>query len=337
MASNIKVFVSTVMVKYSIIIPVKAINDYIRETVSHIQTLDSNEWELIILPNEFDLDEWNDSRIRIISSGRVGPADKRDLGASFARGEFLVFLDDDSYPNSDLLKVATPYFKDARVVAIGGPAITPPNDSFWQKVSGAVFLSKFSGGNPERYIPIGEEKEIYDWPSVNFIVKKKDFIEIGGFSSPYWPGEDTKLCLDLLNKTGKKIIYVPSLIVWHHRREGFLPHLRQISAYGLHRGYFARVYPENSRKLLYLMPSIFFMLCIFTLFYYLIPINLNLIIIICWIIYLLALVKSFFDILKYENWKISIMAIIYIPATHFCYGFSFLRGLFKKNLISKLR
>ena len=65
-----------IMVKYSIIIPVKAINDYVRETVPYIQCLDSNEWELIILPNELDRDEWVDSRVSIIPSGRVGPAKK---------------------------------------------------------------------------------------------------------------------------------------------------------------------------------------------------------------------------------------------------------------------
>ena len=245
------------MVKFSIIIPVKEINDYVRETVPYVQALDLTSWELIILPNELDRDEWCDDRIRIIRSGRVGPAKKRDLGAKYASGEILVFLDDDSYPNPRLLSVASPYFDDENIVAIGGPAITPANDSFWQKVSGAVFLSKFSGGTPERYLSIGSSKEVDDWPSVNFMVRKKDFMKIGGFNSPYWPGEDTKLCLDLLNSTNKKIIYVPNLMVWHHRRAGLLGHLKQIGAYGIHRGYFARVYRKNSRKITYFAPSAF--------------------------------------------------------------------------------
>ena len=130
------------MVNFSIIIPVKAINDYVRETVHFIKDLEVDQWELIILPNELDKDEWQDKRIKLIPSGMVGPAEKRDLGASFALGKILVFLDDDSYPNSDILTIATPYFEDDEIVALGGPAVTPHNDSFWQKVSGAVFLSK---------------------------------------------------------------------------------------------------------------------------------------------------------------------------------------------------
>ena len=76
---------------------------------------------------------------------------------------------------------------------------SPPHDDFWQKVSGAVFLSRFSGGAPERYLSVGPVKEVEDWPSVNMMVRKADFLAIGGFDSPYWPGEDTKLCLDLKN------------------------------------------------------------------------------------------------------------------------------------------
>jgi hypothetical protein len=37
----------------------------------------------------------------------------------------------------------------------------------------------------------------------------------------------------------------------------FRPHLKQIAGYGLHRGYFAKKIPENSRRLLYFVPTLF--------------------------------------------------------------------------------
>lgn len=187
-------------VKFSLIIPVKTINAYVRETVPYIQAIKRQDWELIILPNEPEINEWADNRISVVPSGKVGPAKKRDIGAELAKGEILVFLDDDSYPEQDLLDIAANYFENNEVVAIGGPAMTPPTDSFWQRVSGAVFLSRLSGGAPERYVPIGGVREINDWPSVNLMVRRKDFRAIGGFNSPYWPGEDTKLCLDLIQQ-----------------------------------------------------------------------------------------------------------------------------------------
>jgi GT2 family glycosyltransferase len=324
--------------RFSIIIPVKEINDYVRETVPYIQTLDLGNWELIIVPNGPDQNEWeSDTRISLFSSGRVGPADKRDQATEIAKGEILVFLDDDSYPKSDLLSIAMKYFDDDSVSAIGGPAITPESDTYWQKVSGAVFLSKFTGGNPERYIPVGIAREVDDWPSVNFIVRKSDFIEVGGFNSPYWPGEDTHLCLKLIQKT-KKIMYAPELIVWHHRRSGLMRHIKQVGAYGLHRGYFARRLPETSLKAKYFAPSA--ILCLFTasIFSAFLPVMLRNLIIVGLVIYGIALIIGSVSIAKLTTPKIALGAVPFVMTTHLTYGFRFIQGILKScPLVSKLR
>lgn len=325
------------MIKFSIIIPVKAINDYVRETVPYIQAFQRDDWELIILPNESDPDEWHDPHIRIMPSGRVGPAKKRDMGAESAAGEILVFLDDDSYPESNLLDIAERYFDHPDVVALGGPAITPPHDSFWQKVSGAVFLSKLSGGVPERHVPVGDVRQVEDWPSVNLMVSREAFLEIGGFNSPYWPGEDTKFCLDLIQKTGKKILYIPTMRVWHHRRAGLAAHLKQVGGYGLHRGYFAKVHPETSRKLLYFIPSAFVLfLGVTVLSLFVLPRIPN-ILIIGWSIYMLALAKAWYDMQKYESPRVAFAALGYTFLTHLWYGIRFGQGLMTTNLVSRLR
>ena len=50
--------------RFSIIIPVKEINDYVRETVPYIQTLDLENWELIIVPNGPDHNEWESDKLQ---------------------------------------------------------------------------------------------------------------------------------------------------------------------------------------------------------------------------------------------------------------------------------
>jgi GT2 family glycosyltransferase len=324
--------------EYSIIIPVKSINDYVRETVGYILNLESPYWELFIISNQHEKSEWSDARIKVISSGRVGPGRKRDLGATISNGQVLVFLDDDSYPAANLLEVAEKYFWSADVVAIGGPGITPDSDGFWQRVSGAVFLSKFSGGAPERYLSIGPEREVDDWPSVNLMVRKEDFLKVGGFNTDFWPGEDTKLCLDLITKTAKKIIYVPNLIVWHHRRAGFMAHLKQVGAYGLHRGYFAKKYPKTSLRLKYFAPSILFCIFVVTVFSKFISPLFFMVTMCFWAIYTLLLIKVVFDISKSEKFFVAIASVFYVASSHLIYGIRFLEGLLlKKNLVSKLR
>jgi len=327
-----------IQAKFSIIIPLKEVNGYVRETVSYVQSLDLDDWELIIIPNNAEKNEWhNDERVSLISSGRVGPADKRDQAAQIAKGEILVFLDDDSYPKSDLLSIATRYFNDESISAIGGPAITPDSDSYWQKVSGAVFLSRLTGGNPERYTPIGQAKEVDDWPSVNFMVRKSDFVEVGGFDSPYWPGEDTHLCLKLVQMT-KKIVYAPELIVWHHRRSGLLRHMKQVGAYGLHRGYFARRLPETSLKAKYFAPSAILCLSTASMFSMLLPELLRNLIFMGLVVYLSGLFMGSISVAKITTVSIALGALPFIVLTHLSYGFRFLQGFFKTgSLVSKLR
>ena len=324
--------------KFSIIIPVKSINDYVRETVPYVQALTSFEWELFIIPNNMENNEWQeDGRVTILDSGRVGPADKRDLGAQRASGDILVFLDDDSYPEPNILEVASKRFNDSEVVAVGGPGVTPPTDNFWQRVSGAVFLSKFTGGAPERYISVGHAREMDDWPSVNLMVRKSVFLSVGGFDSKYWPGEDTMLCLKL-KKIGKKLMYEPNMVVWHHRRAGFGTHFKQVGAYGLHRGFFAKKYPDTSFRLKYFLPTMFLLFVLFTLLNILYSFLSIIFINIGWTIYGLVLIMGAFDAAKFERLSVVIMSMLYVPLTHLYYGFWFLIGFFKQGeLVSRLR
>ncbi|OGF34741.1 hypothetical protein A2223_00965, partial [Candidatus Falkowbacteria bacterium RIFOXYA2_FULL_35_8] len=248
-----------------------------------------------------------------------------------------IFIDDDAYPAEDFLEKLDLNFNNSEVVAVGGPAMTPASDNFGQRVSGAVFLSKVSGGNPDRYIPIGKKRLVDDWPSVNLSVRKLIFDQVGGFNSEYWPGEDTLFCLELMKKTGKKIVYDPEVLVWHHRRAGFKKHLKQIGNYGLHRGHFVRKFPETSRKLLYFIPSLFLIGVVLGFFASIIISNITPYYIIFLCLYVLVIIKAFFDISNYESIQVSLSAIPYIVATHFVYGWRFILGLCKKELKSKLR
>ena len=325
------------MIKYSFIIPVKEINDYIRESVPKILEIQRDDFEIIIYPNEVTNETWD--RTRQIASGPGGPAMKRSLAMRDAQGEILVFIDDDAYPENNFLDILDEDFKDETVVAVGGPAVTPKNNTFLQKVSGAVFLSSLSGGFPERYAPIGKRKFVDDWPSVNLSVRKKSFSEVNGFDSEFWPGEDTKFCLDLINKTKGRILYNPNLIVWHHRREGLTRHLKQVGRYGIHRGFFAKKYPRTSLRFKYFLPSFFFLFVFLGWLTALVSPFLFKLYLLGWAVYLIALLKAFFDILKYErNVLVALYSLYYIFLTHLVYGFRFLQGfLFTRELKSKLR
>lgn len=325
------------MIKYSFIIPVKEINDYIRNTVSKVLSLSEKDFEIIVYPDEVTNETWE--KTRQIATGSVGPAVKRNLAIRDAKGEILIFIDDDAYPKEDFLRILGTDFGKVDIIAVGGPAITPKESKFWQRVSGATFLSSLSGGFPERYRSVGKKKFVSDWPSVNLSIRKNIFDELGGFGGDYWPGEDTKLGFDLLMKKNISILYDPDLIVYHYRREGLVKHVKQISAYGLHRGFFAKKYSTTSFNWRYFMPSFFVLFIVFGgILGYFSEIFFELYVL-GWIVYFVALLNAFYDIYKHEkNILVTITASYYIFLTHIFYGIRFMQGfVFTKNLKSKLR
>ena len=311
----------------SIVIPVKAINEYIREGMAYIRELDYSNYEVLIFP-----DEDSGSLVpgaRAIPTGNIGPAEKRDLAIEHARGEILAFLDDDAFPRKDWLQKAARHFLEDSVGAVGGPAVTPENDTILQKASGAVFASKLGGGNlTYRYIP-EKLKEVDDYPSVNLFVRKNVFESVGGFDTAFWPGEDTKLCLDITKKLGMKIIYDPEVVVWHHRREIFLPHIKQVLNYAIHRGYFVKHFPQTSLRLNYFIPSVFVLGLILG------PV-ISLYLPAAWYLYGGALVfygcAVTLEGIKTKELKLGVLTMAGIFVTHIAYGIGFVIGLFSRNL-----
>ena len=248
--------------KFTVIVPTRAINDYLKKTVAKLKKVSYYDFEVIVVLD--DLIKVNfgarERRFRAIASGSVRPGEKRNLAAKEATGDVLAFLDDDAYPESGWLRAAANVFnEDPELYALGGPALTPSQVDFEEDMAGYVLKSYLSGGFTTYRHKVEKRREIDDYPSVNLFVKKEAFEAVGGFDMDYWPGEDTKLCLDLLKHYKKKFLYDPTPVVYHHRRKLYKPFFQQISRYGRHRGWFARVFPKNSRKLSYFVPSLFVM------------------------------------------------------------------------------
>ena len=313
--------------KVTIVIPVKKINDYIRESMKYIPKLDYDNYEVLILPD--NTEDVKFPKTRIIATGPVGPAEKRDLALEHSDGEIIAFLDDDAYPRADWLKNAIGHFENKEVAAVGGPAVTPDSDSTSQKASGLVFASLLGGGRINyRYIP-KKLQEVDDFPSVNLLVRRSIMKEIGGFDSHYWPGEDTKFCLDIINKK-KKIIYDPEVFVWHHRRNLFGPHLKQVWRYAIHRGFFVRKLPETSLRPTYFIPTAFvIVLCSGATLSFFSP-AIKLLWLSLMSIYLIALLIT---AISTKRLGLAILVPLGIITTHITYGIGFVRGLIAKDLL----
>ncbi len=302
------------------------------ECVTRCQELDFAGFEILVLPDE---DCRNAARsfiragipLKIIPTGNVLPGKKRDIALSHARGEFLAFLDDDAYPAKDWLKNALRRFEDDLVAAVGGPAVTPANDTPLQRASGLVYSSyAMSGSYLYRYLP-RPARSVVDYPSCNFLVRSEVMRRIGGFDTNFWPGEDTKFCLDII-RLGLKIIYAPDVLVYHHRRPLFGAHLKQIASYGMHRGYFVKRYPQTSLKIAYFLPSFFSVLVLAGGFWALVYLPARSAYLIAVFGYLTLV--FIFSLAK----ELALIPLVFfgIILSHFSYGFFFLKGLLANKL-----
>ncbi len=316
---------------FSIIMPVRKINDYVKESINYIKKLKYQNFEVIIITDEPEEYNFEDERFRIISAGPLGPGEKRNLGAKASFGDILAFLDDDAFPSFDWLDSARSAFTRASIYAVGGPALTPPKVSMEEKIAGRVLESWLcSGPTGYRYFP-DRKRIVKDYPSVNLFVKREAFFAVGGFPIDFWPGEDTKLCLDLFEKYKGGIWYEPNLIVFHHRRQVFVPFLKQISRYGRHRGQFARIYPETSRLPGYFVPSAFVSGLIFGPLVIMLIKPLSIVYFGFISLYLFVLLLESLRVIALENNLYSgILFIVGAFETHLTYGISFIYGFLKR-------
>jgi cellulose synthase/poly-beta-1,6-N-acetylglucosamine synthase-like glycosyltransferase len=285
----------------------------------------------LVLPDYKE--ELSDNRIRVLPTGPVKPSDKRNIGVDAAKGEVVAFIDGDAYPAKDWLKNSLKYFDDPKVAAVGGPGLTPEDDNTMQKASGEI-LSSFLGAGPLSFRHSAKlPRKCDDLPSVNLIVRRSTFKEMGGFNSAYWPGEDTKFCLDLVHGFGKDALYAPDVMVYHHRRLLFRPHLKQIAGYGLHRGYFSKKFPETSRRLLYFTPSILILSLPALLLVGYLNQSVRLLSLFPLLAYLL-LIGIGAVIIGFKRRSPTLVGPVFLGAvaTHLWYGAYFLRGLLSRKI-----
>ena len=325
------------MIAASIIIPLKAINDYLHESVPIIRARTDETVEVLILPDEASVvpTEWKVGRVQVMPTGPVGPGRKRDMGAMLARGEILAFLDDDAYPADGWLKAAMERFADPTVCAVGGPGVTPHDDPFWNQVSGAVLSSRAgSGGARNRYVPVGTGASVDDWPTVNLLVRRSAFEAVGGFDTDIFPGEDTKLCLALVDKTGMRIVYEPQAVVFHHRRPLFWKHFQQVGRYARCRGEFVRIHPRTSRRPLYVLPTLLLVWAVSGLAFAAFARRLNVVVAIGVAAYgMLAVGGGIETYAARRSFSLSLATAMAIILTHGWYGVQFLRGIMNPRIL----
>ncbi len=313
----------------SIVMAAPNLDELFNRFVARCLDLNYDNYDIVVVTDEHEPPGLQNDRLQFLHCDPCNAAAKKNLAAGISRSEVLAFIDQDAIPDIDWLRNAVPYLSDESVAAVCGPAVPPGEGSRKQVAAGLVFSSfVVSGATNYRYTRHAM-REVDDYPSFNFLVKRAEFLGAGGYPESFVPGEDTVLCLKLTRERGKKIMYVPNVLLFQHRAPLYLPHLRQTFRFARSRGSFVRKFPETSRRIHYFVPSMLLILLIlglglsfasrYLLYAYLAGLGSYLLIV------LFSSVKTL-DILT------NLLIFPGIVATNLVYGAGFLRGFTARHL-----
>ncbi len=144
--------------------------------------------------------------VHFISTTRpVSPGRARGVGTRHASGKLLCFLDADCIPCDDWLHRIWERFQDPSVNVLGG-GVECSDRGFWMRCE---YISGFHD-----YLitaPYGVREQL---PSLNLIVRRSVFEQVGGFDETMAGGEDADLTMRLRMK-GYALHFDPQVSVDH--------------------------------------------------------------------------------------------------------------------------
>jgi cellulose synthase/poly-beta-1,6-N-acetylglucosamine synthase-like glycosyltransferase len=178
--------------------------------------------------------------VRLISQANAGPASARNRGALEARGEILLFTDDDCVPMLNWLAAMRGPFQDPDVVGAKGVYRTP------QKSLTARFV-QIEYEDKYRLMAGLSNIDFIDTYSAAF--RRDRFLEMTGYdtSFPVACAEDIELSYRM-SARGWKMKFVPAAIVYHTHPDTLLRYLKKKYKFAFWRMLAVRKNPSKGVK-----------------------------------------------------------------------------------------
>jgi GT2 family glycosyltransferase len=214
--------------KVSVVVCVYNGERTIDSCLSSLEKLNYPNYEVVVV-NDGSADKTREiaesyDYIRLINQENKGLSEARNVGIRASKGEIIAFTDADCMVDADWLTYLVARFQSTEFAAVGGPNLSPPDDSF---VASCVAVSP---GAPTHVLLDDEVAEHI--PGCNMAFRREALEAIAGFDPIFRSaGDDVDLCWRLQNK-GYKIGFSPAAVVWHFRRNTIRDYLKQQRGYG---------------------------------------------------------------------------------------------------------
>jgi GT2 family glycosyltransferase len=175
--------------------------------------------------------------VKLIRVPNGGLSVARNLGLGQATGEIVAYVDADVRVDQDWLTFLIRPFLESDVVAVGGPNVVPPDDSW---VAQCVACAP---GGPIHVLL--DDRIAEHVPGCNLAVRREALLAIGGFNPIYLrAGDDVDVCWRL-QAHGWQLGFAPAALVWHRHRDSVKAFWRQQVGYGEGQAWLIPHHPEK--------------------------------------------------------------------------------------------
>jgi len=314
----------------SVIVVVKNGEKTIRQCLDSILHQDFDKsFELIVVDGgsaDGTIDIVQQYDVRLIKDHNGTIAHSRNVGITASMGKYIAFTDSDCVVERNWLKLLFNSMQsEPNIIAVGGPNLVIDADPPFGKVVGymqGTFLG--SGGSPQSFA-LTNQKFVYSIPNCNVMYQKRIFAE-ETFDDTFNVGEDCDLNYRL-NQKGCSFLYMPNVIVWHHRPNDFKRFFKKMFSYGYAMGRVSRKHKKLVRWFaplpsIALIVSLLNLLLISAFPIVVLPLLVALLIYTGTLSFSVAQVFS-----KYRHSK-SLLVVFLLPMQHLAYAIGFLKSLF---------
>jgi len=193
------------MIHFSVVIPTLNSSTLARTLLAlEHQTVDSAKVEVIVIgmDEQLKFNEW----VKFYPTGhRLFPGAARNQGVAHASGDVVAFTDSDCLPEPNWLAVLAERFGDPAVTVVGG-GVAFKAENYWTLADNIGMFHEYLTS-----LPPGQREQL---PSLNLAIRRRVFLDVGGFDEKRRTGEDSDLTIRLRQK-GHVLHFEPRAVVIH--------------------------------------------------------------------------------------------------------------------------
>lgn len=316
--------------KVSVVVVAKNSEKTISECLESLinQDFPPNQYEVIVIDGASTDNTLGICRkypVKLVKLERCGISYQRNMGIGIAQGEYMAFTDSDCIAGQDWLGKLVSHIESAHstIVAIGGPNLVLETDGLFSKAVGytqETFLG--SGGSAHSY-RFAKPSLVKSIPDCNIIYRKEVFAS-EKYDETLSVGDDCELNFRL-KKKGYKFLYIPDILVWHHRPDTLRSFIKKMFSYGVALGRITRKHKNLVRWYAPLAALLVF-LVVFSYFIIKYIPGAGYVYLALTLIYLLGLGISAIQVQQKIKSSAAFLTFILLPVQHLAYGSGFIKG-----------